>query len=215
MAAVHVLLLAVWVMEPRLAAAETSFSLQSEGRVQTPVPQRCSNDLLFKINNMIQFLQSCLETLTHNLIKLYFWLLIFLLLSYFCPFSCTQLYLLYLGSSNTLFLCQLNAWLLSFSPFLLYSPGMVWLLAAHQVRLPWDAGVSPQTPPEVDMLHCASEEQVSPWAGGRACSQHAFCCGTPYVSVLEWQVSQLVSQSFLCFCRQFTIIHSALQITPW
>lgn len=54
MAAVHVLLLAVWVMEPRLAAAETSFSLQSEGRVQTPVPQRCSNDLLFKINNMIQ-----------------------------------------------------------------------------------------------------------------------------------------------------------------
>lgn len=38
---------------------------------------------------------------------------------------------------------------------------MVWLLAAHQVRLPWDAGVSPQTPPEVDMLHCASEEQVS------------------------------------------------------
>lgn len=54
-AAVHVLLFAVWVMEPRLAAADTSFSRQSKGRVRTRFPERCNDDILSSMKNDIEF----------------------------------------------------------------------------------------------------------------------------------------------------------------
>lgn len=54
------------------------------------------------------------------------------------------------------------------------SNGVPPTVVAHKVRLPWDKGVGSQTPPEVVMLHCLSEERgdvnsASPWTCGRVC----------------------------------------------
>lgn len=101
-----------------------------------------------------------------SLLHLCFHLRFVLFLSNFCPFS--RLCVGYCVAP-----CHINGWLLSL-PLPLYSPGMVLLWASHKVSSPRDKRVSSRTPPEVVMLHCASEERgdanrVSPRACGRVC----------------------------------------------
>lgn len=55
MAAVHVPVLGGWVMEPGSAAVAASFSRQSKGRVQTPVPERGDDDIPSQVENDIEF----------------------------------------------------------------------------------------------------------------------------------------------------------------
>lgn len=103
-------------------------------------------------------------------------------------------------------------------PSSLYSPGMVQLEAAHKVRSPWDKGVSSQTPPEVVMLQCVSEERgdanrVSP----RACGgETVFTAGLRlgdfiHLSVVVTEFVLSVSHSFLCLfvanCKPYTVHH--------
>lgn len=93
----------------------------------------------------------------------------------------------------------------TFFPSLFCSPGMVLLLAAHKVRLPWDKGVTSQTPPEVVTLHCASEERgdanrVSPRACGESMFTARFRRGefihlSVWVTELFLQISHSVSAS--------------------
>ena len=82
---------------------------------------------------------------------------------------------------------------------------MVLLLAAHKVRLPWDKGVTSQTPPEVVTLQCASEERedanrVSLQACGRVCV-HSTPSDGEFIHLIVWatELSLQISHSVSAF----------------